>query len=236
MSGTLTNPTAGFSVGVNPATGLSGETLNAQQLQQWQNYFANPGAATSGTGTQAAAPTNQLVQTGTQWSPQIPWLTPSTGGQGMNLPLGALGIQTGGTQQQTATNIANSPYAGADPSNPYYSLILNQMAAGNFQPVYSQVPQQAAAAPQASNYAQMMGGQLFGNPTPEELQLASYFGLQPSQTQYLPGVINAAMTDPMNTFTQQMAAQNYLQGVGGVPSLAQQGYIAPGSSAAGDRG
>jgi len=200
MSGTIApSPTAGFATGLNPQGQITGP-LSQADLQRWADYFASPGLVPGGGGGAGAAggpmqTVNQLVQTGATWNPAIPWLTAAAGqpSGGLNIPIQAVGIQPGANMTQTAANVANSPYAG-DPSNPYYKEILNQIASGTFQPTYQMVQTQVAA-PSSPSYAQLVGGQLYGNPTPEETALLQYFQGAGGGGDFgsLPGLVNAAL-------------------------------------------
>jgi len=190
------DPTTGFATGMNPQGYMTGPMSQAD-LQRWADYFASPGLAPGGSGGGApggaGGTTNQLVQTGASWTPAIPWLTAAAGqpSDGLNIPIQAVGIQPGATMTQTAANVANSPFAG-DPSNPYYKEILNQIASGTIQPTYTSVP---VAAPTSPSYAQLVGGQLYGNPTPEETALLQYFQTAGGGGDFahLPALVQAAL-------------------------------------------
>lgn len=205
-------PTSGF------ATGTSG-ALTPAQISQWQNYFNTGAGATP-------AMTNQLVQTGSTYSPDIPWMTGGQGisgivggsgatnqNTGLNLPWGSLGITPSSNPQTMANNINASPYAGSNPSDPYYNLVLNQAGAGAQTPTYTM--EQVPTSGGGGQYAQMVGGQLIGNLTPQEQQLANYYGLSPGQGQYLPDVMNYVQAaGPQTSASAQGTIQNALMAAG----------------------
>lgn len=213
---TPASPTA--SLGLSPQD--PGTMLTPQQITQWTNYFASPGAA-YGSGGTGGTPVyqNKLVQTGTQYSPTIPWLTsgqPSsmglTSGQpgdtssSLALPWGSLGI-SGNTPEALANSINASPYAGANPADPYYSLILNQAGQGAQTPVYTQQQVQTGTTPGTpSPYAGVIGGQLYGNLTPEEQSLASYLGVPTAANFLLPNIMQTIQANP-GTIPEGVAIQ-----------------------------
>lgn len=232
-------PTGSLPTGTT-ATG-GGYQLSPAQLAQWQQYFQSGAGGGAAGGTPGF--TTENVQTGTQYSPNIPWLT---GGQGiggivggsgatnattgLNLPWQSLGITPSSNPQTMANNINASQYAGANPSDPYYNLILNQAGAGTQTPTYTQ--EQVPTGAGGGQWAQMVGGQLVGNPTPQEQALAGYFGLNPSQVQYLPDMVNAVAAAPAGSLTSAtvpMFNANVLQqagGTGGLTPQEQQNYLA----------
>jgi hypothetical protein len=174
----VADPTAGFAIGSAP--------LTSAQVQQWANYFGSPAASA----TTLPQTTNQLVQTGSTFSPTIPWLTAqgAPGGAAAS-GLQALGIAPSSNPLTLSQNIAASPLAGSSPSNPYYSLILNQMGQGNMTPTYST---QSTTQQVANPWATVGPGGLTGNLTPEESSLLQYFGLNQGQANLLPEMVNSA--------------------------------------------
>lgn len=190
-SGPAGDPTASPGFVVNQS-----QPLTQAQISQWQNYF-NTGAGAGGTPQMVP----QQVQTGTTWAPTNPGLL---GNAGLLNNLSALGIQQGANPQATAANINASPltgnFSGISPTNPYYSQILAQMGQGTVTPTYGtkMVP---AGGGGGGNWAQMVGGQLIGNATPQEQALAQYFGMGQNQTQYLPDMLNAYAAAPAGTLT-----------------------------------
>lgn len=228
-------PTGSLPTGTT-ATG-GGYTLDPAQLAQWQNYFQS-GAGGAGAAGGTPGYTTENVQTGSQYSPTIPWLTGGAGiggiigGSGatnantsLALPWQSLGITPSSDPATMAANINASPYAGSNPSDPYYSLILNQAGQGGQTPTYTQEQVPTGAAGGGGQWAQMVGGQLIGNPTPQEQQLAGYFGLNPGQVQYLPDMVNAVAAAPPGSLTSAtvpMFNANVLQQAGGTGGLTPQ--------------
>jgi len=155
------DPTAGFSTG-QPTfdQGTMIPYLSPQALSQWQQYFAQPGA------TPQTQTVNQLVQTGTQFTPDMPWL------QQMGLPVGALGLNFGGDAAANAQAAAASPYA----NNPYYSQILGALGQGQTTPTYTMQSQQVTTPAPV---------------TPEMTALANLYGVPPDQ---LSALINQQVT------------------------------------------
>jgi hypothetical protein len=203
------DPTAGFA---GTGVGQQYSALTPQQLQQWQGYFT--GAGQGSNPANQATTTNQLVQTGSAFSPTIPWLTGqgAPGGAAAS-GLSALGITPSSNPLTLSNNIEASPLAGANPSNPYYSLILNQMGQGTTTPTYTNEAVTTPGSPYATVNAQ---GYLTGNLTPEEQALTQYFGLSPSQSENLPmsiaNVVNTGMYGGTPGQQQQMATGNWMTG------------------------
>lgn len=207
------DPTAGFGT-------LQNQTyLTAPEISQWANYFAGDTGQTT---------TNQLVQTGTQFTPTMPWLTSGQQSPGMvtgqpgqtntslNLPWGSLGIQQSSDPQTMANNINASPFAGSNPSNPYYNLILNQASQGNLTPTYTN----EQVTTQGGPYASIQNGQLTGQLTPEEQQLLTfqYGGVPEGQLPYFMNQVNQLTSGGVDpTQAQQQVLQQLGYGVTQLP-------------------
>jgi hypothetical protein len=119
------------------------------------------------------ATTNPLTQgAGPAFSPAIPWLTAqgAPGGAAAS-GLQSLGISPSSDPQTLANNINASPYAGSNPSNPYYSLILNQMA------------QQGGVSPAATSAQASQPWQTGGPSISDQVQAAVNQALQQQQAQ-----------------------------------------------------